>query len=92
MQPVAILSQENYGQSLLGGDVTDVISYLRTVRRPQGPLVLRKVIKQLIILFPNLWAGAEMARRKEQKKKSGAATGSEECQRGEEIVCRSFEL
>ena len=30
---------------------------------------LAYTIKQLIILFPNLWAGYEMARRKEEKRK-----------------------
>jgi hypothetical protein len=77
------------------GDV-NLISYLRTLGLRdrwscERLAYLAYTIKQLIILFPNLWAGAEMARRKE-KKKSGAATGSEECQRGEEIVRRSFEL
>jgi hypothetical protein len=36
----------------------------------KGWAYLAYTIKQLIILFPNLWAGAEMARRKEEKRKS----------------------
>lgn len=36
----------------------------------KGWAYLAYTIKQLIILFPNLWAGYEMARRKEEKRKS----------------------
>ena len=35
----------------------------------KGWAYLAYTIKQLIILFPNLWAGYEMARRKEEKRK-----------------------
>src|SRR5579859_3773063 len=36
----------------------------------KGWAYLAYTIKQLIILFPNLWAGYEMGRRKEDKKKN----------------------
>lgn len=36
----------------------------------KGWAYLAYTIKQLIILFPNLWAGYEMGRRKEEKRKN----------------------
>ena len=53
---------------------------------------LAYTIKQLIILFPNLWAGYEMGRRKEEKRKKQGQLKNEVGDKGLKLFIESLKL